>query len=59
VRQADGKYHITFEKLVCNEKDEHFDNPEMCMTQKYFKFLEKLIIANPEQWLWMHNIWKY
>jgi len=59
VRRPDGKYHITFEKLICEENDEHFDNPEMCLTQKYFKFLEKLIIANPEQWLWMHNIWKY
>ncbi len=59
VRQPDGKYHITFEKLMCEENDEHFDNPEICLTQKYFKFLEKLIIANPEQWLWMHNIWKY
>ncbi len=58
-RQPDGTYNIVFEKFECSEDDEFYDNPEMCLTQKYFKRLEDVIRKYPEQWLWMHNIWKY
>ena len=59
IRQADGTYYLTFEKFECKEDDEFFDNHEICLTQKYFKRLEEVIRKHPEQWLWMHNIWKY
>jgi KDO2-lipid IV(A) lauroyltransferase len=29
------------------------------INQRYMQILEKHIIKYPEQWFWMHNIWKY
>lgn len=29
------------------------------VTQDYMSLLEKYVRKNPEQWFWMHNIWKY
>jgi len=29
------------------------------MTQVYSNHLEPLILAHPEQWMWIHRRWKY
>ncbi len=59
IRRPDGIYELVFEKFECRENDDFYDNPELCLTQKYFHLLEKMLKQYPEQWLWMHNIWKY
>lgn len=50
-----GYYRIHFEEIT--------DNPSAMqpeeMTKKYAELLEKNICAQPEQWLWTHNRWKW
>ena len=38
----------------------HFSNQESIenITEKLNKILEKMILANPENWIWSHNRWK-
>ena len=37
-----------------------FDNNETIenITLKLNQFLEKMIVRNPNQWIWSHNRWK-
>jgi KDO2-lipid IV(A) lauroyltransferase len=58
-RQSDGRYipvikeiqHAAFEGTE-GEKIQRFN-------QEYMTFLENCIKEYPDQWFWMHNIWKY
>ena len=38
----------------------NFDNGEAIenITLKLNKLLEKMILKNPDQWIWTHNKWK-
>jgi len=49
-----GKYQIEFQLLTDNINNE----TENSITEKYAKALEKLILENPENWLWSHRRWK-
>jgi len=58
-RLTNGKYLIDITEI-------HYDNlPDTNsekireLNQRYMNILENKIRENPEQWLWMHNIWKY
>lgn len=58
-RQPDYKYiayitEINLEDLPLNE-DERIQE----VSRRHMAFLESVIKKHPEQWLWMHNIWKY
>jgi KDO2-lipid IV(A) lauroyltransferase len=59
IRKPDGKYEGVIEE-ICLE-DLQGDNEQMVreFNQKYVQLLENVIVQNPEQWFWMHNIWKY
>ena len=50
-----GYYRIRFEQIT--------DDPELMqpeeMTKQYAELLEQNICAQPEQWLWTHNRWKW
>lgn len=50
-----GYYRIRFEQIT--------DDPELMqpeeMTKRYAELLELNICAQPEQWLWTHNRWKW
>ena len=50
-----GYYRIRFEQIT--------DDPELMqpeeMTRRYAELLEQNICAQPEQWLWTHNRWKW
>ena len=50
-----GYYRIRFEQIT--------DDPELMqpeeMTKRYAELLEQNIYAQPEQWLWTHNRWKW
>lgn len=58
VRQKDYRYKLETEELV-------YDNPEgkesavREFNQRYYEILEKYTRKYPEQWFWMHKIWKY
>ena len=58
-RQPHGKYKAIIKDLdhsgftgTSEEKIQQFN-------QKYMSILEDAIIEHPEQWFWMHNIWKF
>ena len=53
-RNKDNKFQIEFLERI-NPKN--FKN-KMEITEKLNKILEKMIIRNPNQWIWTHNRWK-
>jgi KDO2-lipid IV(A) lauroyltransferase len=59
IRQANYKYitYITEINLENLPDDEERRIQEV--SQRHMAFLESFIRKHPEQWLWMHNIWKY
>jgi len=58
-RQKDFSYKMHLEELNFeNLPDEHEEKLRE-LTQRYISFLEKHIRKNPEQYFWMHKIWKY
>lgn len=58
-RQKDYSYKMHLEELNFeNLPDEHEEKLRE-LTQRYISFLEKHIKKNPEQYFWMHKIWKY
>ena len=53
-RMGDDKFKIEFQKEI-NPKN--FNNKTE-LTQELNTVLEKMIIKNPNQWIWTHNRWK-
>lgn len=59
IRQPDYSYtaqisEISMENLPVDEERQVQE-----VSQRHMAFLESVIRKHPEQWLWMHNIWKY
>jgi KDO2-lipid IV(A) lauroyltransferase len=59
IRQPDYSYitrisEISLENLPDGEEEQIQE-----VSQRHMAFLESFIRKHPEQWLWMHNIWKY
>ena len=50
-----GYYRVRFELITDNPVDMPFE----AMTKCYAQLLEQNISAQPEQWLWTHNRWKW
>ena len=50
-----GFYEIAFELITDNAKA----CPKFEITEKSTRLMEKLIIENPEYWLWSHRKWKH
>lgn len=59
VRQPDNKFKIEFHYLETEHLPEDQNEKIRVLTQEYFNILERYVRAYPEQWFWMHNIWKY
>jgi Kdo2-lipid IVA lauroyltransferase/acyltransferase len=59
LRQKDENYLVHHEKLNLENLPEGFDERVNAMNQLYANFLEKIIRQYPEQYFWMHNLWKY
>ncbi len=58
VRRDDGKYKLIFKDfeykdLLGKEK------AAVEFNQRYMNEVEKIVREYPEQWFWMHDIWKY
>ncbi len=45
---------LKYDDLTCSDAEK-----EIIITQRYMNILEKYVRLYPEQWFWMHNIWKY
>ena len=58
-RQKDYSYKMHFEELDFNNLPDDYDGKLRELTQRYISFLEKYIKKNPEQYFWLHKLWKY
>lgn len=59
VRQPDYSYKAVISEISTDNLPEHQEEQVQELSQRHMKYLESAIRKNPEQWLWMHNIWKY
>lgn len=59
IRNKDYKYDIIVEKIDYNHIDGSTDEKILEINKIYMSKLEYYIKKFPEQWFWMHNIWKY
>ncbi len=59
VRNNDNKYTMYFEELNYDKLQGSQEEKIQQINQKYMQKLEGYIKEYPEQWFWMHNIWKY
>ncbi len=59
VRDKDYRYKTIYEEIKYDDLEGTTDEKVAALTQRYFNVLEKHIRQYPEQWFWMHNIWKY
>ncbi len=58
-RLPDGRYGVTIDEISCEKYSENWNENVKCIMQNYMNKMEKIISKHPEQWFWMHNIWKY
>jgi len=54
-RPRRGYYHLNFSLAEANPKP----GDEIMLTKKYVNYLEEIIKANPDMWLWSHRRWKH
>ena len=59
IRQKDFKYKCYMEELDFSNLPEDNDQKINELTQRYISFIEKYVRMSPEQYFWMHKIWKY
>ena len=53
-RLADDTFNLKIQESVKFSNDETVND----ITKKLNKILEKMIMTNPDQWIWTHNRWK-
>jgi len=58
-RQSDYSYKIYFEELDLMNLSDSYDKNVLEVTQRYISSLERYIKKNPEQYFWLHKLWKY
>ncbi len=59
LRQPDKNYRVYQEQLNLDGLPTDFDERVKALNQMYANFLEKIIRKYPEQYFWLHNLWKY
>lgn len=59
VRDKNYKYKTTLVEISLDNLPETDQEKIIEISRRYTSYLEKIILENPEQWLWMHNRWKY
>lgn len=59
VRQPDYSYKAHISEISMENLPEDEEKQVQELSQRHMAHLEKFIRQHPEQWLWMHNIWKY
>lgn len=58
-RMKDGNYKAIIKEIDTNKLTGTKDEQIQQFNQNYMSILEDGIKLYPEQWFWMHNIWKY
>lgn len=59
VRGKNYNYKTTLIEISQDDLPENEEEKILEISQRYTSYLEKIIREHPEQWLWMHNRWKY
>lgn len=59
VRQENYKYRTFLVEISQSDLPESDEDKIKEISQRHTSYLEKMIRENPEQWLWMHDRWKY
>ena len=59
IRQPDFSYKVVLEKINLEDLPDDEGEKVKEISQRLAFFLEKYVRQYPEQWLWMHKIWKY
>lgn len=59
VRQRNYSYKLYITEINLDNLPDEEENKIKEISQRHMAFLESFIRKYPEQWLWMHNIWKY
>lgn len=59
IRLETGNYKAIFENLDFDNLPDDHDERVREMNQRYISFIEKYVRQYPEQYFWMHKIWKY
>jgi Kdo2-lipid IVA lauroyltransferase/acyltransferase len=59
VRGKDYHYELSFQEVDRENLPELPEEKVKVLSERHFQFLEKMVRKYPDQWLWMHNIWKY
>ena len=59
IRQPDFSYKVVLEKINMGDLPDGEEEKVKEISQRLASFLEKYVRQYPEQWLWMHKIWKY
>jgi KDO2-lipid IV(A) lauroyltransferase len=59
IRQKDFNYKIVYEILDNSTLPIDNELRAIEINQRYANFLEKIISQHPEQYFWMHKLWKY
>lgn len=59
IRSSDYSYKAQIFEISVENLPEDEEKQIQEVSQRHMAFLESVIRKHPEQWLWMHNIWKY
>lgn len=58
-RNQYNNFECELTEIDYSQYSNNLDDAVEEVNQEYMKLLEKQIMDCPEQWFWMHNIWKY
>jgi len=59
IRKPDGNYRLVHHVINYETTNNNLEENVAIVSRKYFELLEHYVRQNPEQWFWMHKIWKY
>ncbi|GMU86138.1 MAG: hypothetical protein AMXMBFR48_13800 [Ignavibacteriales bacterium] len=58
-RQPDDSYRMEFQEISMDGLPSDFEAATTELTRRHISLLEAQLRKKPEDWLWMHNRWKY
>lgn len=59
IRKDDGNYKAIMEQLSFDNLPDDNNSRITELNQRYISFIEKFVRQYPDQYFWMHKIWKY
>lgn len=59
IRKDDFSYKFFYELVEIEKLSNEIDKRALEINQLYANFIERIVVQYPEQYFWMHNLWKY